>query len=87
MQRAVRICPGLVPEGSGIEALRVIRHQVGYRPCRNGGARVELEEIQDTDLGLLKVVHNYGVGGFGYQLSVGVANEVVGIVKSVVAAL
>ncbi|KAF2455407.1 hypothetical protein BDY21DRAFT_350757 [Lineolata rhizophorae] len=31
MERAIRICPQPVPYGSGTEALKVVRHQVGLR--------------------------------------------------------
>jgi hypothetical protein len=82
MSHAIEICPHLVPKGSGIEALQVIRHQVGLRPVREGGPRIERETIADDDLGDLNVVHSYGAGGFGYQCSYGMADLVVKIVKS-----
>lgn len=61
MQRAVAICPSLTG-GKGIEHLDVIRHGVGLRPVREGGARVELERISGV-----RVVHNYGAGGAGMR--------------------
>jgi D-amino-acid oxidase len=81
MRRAIQICPHLVPKGSGIEALQVVRHQVGLRPGREGGPRVEAETITDDELGKLHVVHSYGAAGFGYQCSYGMANLVVDLVK------
>ena len=60
MKRAVEWCPELVGEGKGVEGLDIIRHGVGLRPLRAGGARVEREVI-----GGVRVVHNYGAGGFG----------------------
>lgn len=51
-------CVALAPEltgGRGIEALDVVRHNVGLRPSRHGGPRLELE---DRGVGL--IVHNYG---------------------------
>lgn len=80
MERAIKICPQLVPEGAGIEALRVIRHQVGLRPVRQGGPRVESEVLQDEGSGNLRVVHCYGSGGFGFQASYGMANKAVKLV-------
>ena len=77
MHRAIQICPHLVPQGSGIEALQVIRHQVGLRPVREGGPRIEREIISDPDLGWLDVVHCYGAGGFGFQASYGMANSAI----------
>ena len=53
-------CLALAPEltdGKGIEGLDVVRHNVGLRPSRHGGPRLEAEQI--TDIGL--VVHNYGI--------------------------
>jgi D-amino-acid oxidase len=84
MKRAVRICPALVPEGAGIEALRVVRHQVGLRPVRIGGARVESQVLGDGEgEEKLRVVHCYGAGGFGYQSSYGMANRAVVLVEEV----
>src|SRR3954463_470966 len=79
MTRAIKVCPQLVPEGAGIEALRVIRHQVGLRPVRHGGPRVEGETLED-DGGKLRVVHCYGAASFGFQSSYGMANKTVALV-------
>ena len=76
MKRAIELCPQLVPEGKGIEALDVIRHGVGLRPMRTGGIRIEKEVI-----GGVPVVHNYGHGGYGYQTSFGCAQAVEKLVK------
>jgi D-amino-acid oxidase len=54
--RCVEICPELTG-GKGVEALDIVRHSVGLRPSRRGGARVEVER---TEYGLL--LHNYGNG-------------------------
>lgn len=56
----------------------VVSHNVGLRPCRVGGVRVELEEIDLGNVGgkgivpkgierkgKVGVVHAYGVGGAG----------------------
>ncbi|KAB5584976.1 hypothetical protein GE09DRAFT_1209614 [Coniochaeta sp. 2T2.1] len=80
MKRTIQICPHLVPEGAGIEALRVIRHQVGLRPVRAGGPRIELETLDEAGEGKLRVVHCYGAGGFGFQSSYGMANKAVALV-------
>jgi D-amino-acid oxidase len=71
MKRCVDLCPKLVPEGKGIEALSIIRHGVGLRPMRVGGPRVEKEVISAPDDKQVPVVHNYGHGGYGYQTSYG----------------
>lgn len=77
MKRAIDIAPGLT-EGRGAEDLDVIRHGVGLRPGREGGVRLEKEELND-----LWVVHNYGHAGWGYQGSYGCAEEVVRLVNSI----
>ena len=81
MQRSIEACPGLVPEGKGIEALSVIRHAVGLRPMRTGGIRVERESVTGPAGGKLLVVHNYGHGGYGFQTSFGVAYATEELVK------
>lgn len=78
MQRAIEVCPALVGEGKGVEALEVIRHGVGLRPLRNGGVRIEKEKINGV-----WVVHNYGHGGWGYQGSYGCSSLAVKLVDSV----
>lgn len=75
MQRAVRVCPGLVPPGASAEKLRVIRHQVGLRPVRDGGPRIEKQVYHHPEHGALRVVHCYGAGGFGFQSSYGMASK------------
>ena len=65
MKRAVDMCPTLT-NGKGIEHLSIIRHNVGLRPLRDGGVRLEKEKIKGV-----WVVHNYGHGGYGYQSSYG----------------
>ncbi|KAJ5654139.1 hypothetical protein N7490_001142 [Penicillium lividum] len=78
MKRAIDICPKLVKEGQGIEGLSIIRHGVGLRPLRDGGPRVEKDQVDGV-----KIVHNYGHGGFGYQASFGCAEDAVSLVKEV----
>jgi D-amino-acid oxidase len=75
MKRAVKAYPNLT-DGQGIERLDVVRHGVGLRPVREGGARVEKERIDG-----FWVVHNYGHGGAGYQSSYGCAEEAVNLVQ------
>jgi D-amino-acid oxidase len=78
MARAIAIAPNLVEKGKGIEGLDIIRHGVGLRPAREGGPRIEKENIDGVS-----VVHNYGHGGFGYQASFGCANTAIALVKEV----
>lgn len=78
MQRAVRLHPRLVGEGQGIEGLGIVGHKVGLRPVREGGPRVETDEVD----GII-VVHNYGHGGYGYQTSWGCAESAVSMIQEV----
>ncbi|KAK3069977.1 D-amino acid oxidase [Teratosphaeriaceae sp. CCFEE 6253] len=75
MKRCIELCPKLVPEGKGIEALSIIRHGVGLRPMRKGGPVVERDVVDGV-----AVVHNYGHGGYGYQTSYGAANAALKLV-------
>ncbi|KAF2225130.1 hypothetical protein BDZ85DRAFT_233569, partial [Elsinoe ampelina] len=79
-RRILEGAKGLAPElltgrDGGFE---VVSAQAGFRPGREGGARVEVERV-----GGFRVVHAYGVDGAGYQNSVGLAKEVEGLVQSV----
>ena len=75
MKRAVDMCPELTG-GKGIEHLSIIRQGVGLRPVRNGGTRLEKEELDGV-----WVVHNYGHGGFGYQASYGCSQVAVRLIE------
>ncbi|GAM40402.1 hypothetical protein TCE0_039r12729 [Talaromyces pinophilus] len=68
-------CCALVPQLGKPENLKIIKHGVGLRPSRKGGARVEREYI-DGKL----VIHNYGAGGTGFQASWGLAQEAVDLI-------
>lgn len=52
----------------------VVRANVGFRPARTGGSRVELESLPEQEL---KIVHAYGFGGMGYEVSVGAAQHAI----------
>ncbi|KAJ6102400.1 D-amino-acid oxidase [Penicillium sp. IBT 16267x] len=49
----------------------VVRDIVGRRPAREGGMRIEIEELGNGK----RVVHAYGAGGRGFELSRGVAED------------
>ena len=57
----------------------VLSYQVGHRPGRKGGPRVELEGKEKLEGTWL--VHSYGHSGAGYQNSVGSAEKVVRLVS------
>lgn len=53
------------PNLSDDQVLRVV---AGIRPCRRGGLRLEIDQIESKP-----VIHNYGHGGCGITLSMGTA--------------
>nr|CAD7201024.1 unnamed protein product [Timema douglasi] len=71
-ERAFRLIPGL-------KRAPVIAEWVGLRPHRSI-VRVETEIINTTS-GKLKVVHNYGHGGYGVMTAPGTAQHAVQLVK------
>ncbi|ODV91413.1 hypothetical protein CANCADRAFT_32066 [Tortispora caseinolytica NRRL Y-17796] len=79
--RAKQYLPELLNEQGEFE---IIRHVVGWRPGRVGGPRLEIESapLPGTNV---KVVHNYGAGGGGYQGSRGMAVTVAHIIENDIA--
>ncbi|KAM5350004.1 hypothetical protein ACJ41O_006509 [Fusarium nematophilum] len=63
-------------------ALKVFKDVIGRRPAREGGMRVETETKDDGD-GVKHVIHAYGAGGRGYEMSWGVASEVADLAREV----
>jgi D-amino-acid oxidase len=69
---------------------RILRDIVGRRPTRRGGPRIEAERItintekgeREKEKGLVVVIHAYGLGGRGFELSWGVAERVVSLLLS-----
>ncbi|KAJ4397282.1 hypothetical protein N0V93_001506 [Gnomoniopsis smithogilvyi] len=58
-------------------SVRVLKDVVGRRPTRHGGARLEKESVGQSR----SVVHAYGLGGRGYEMSWGVAETVSKLVE------
>lgn len=82
LKAAQPIIPQACSQKQDLESLKVIKDVVGRRPAREGGMRVETE-AKDTTWGVKHVIHAYGAGGRGYELSWGVADEVAELVKEV----
>lgn len=61
----------------------VLQHLVGFRPSREGGTRLEREDVRLGDAAGRRtpVVHNYGHGGAGWQSSWGCADDVVALLE------
>ncbi|KIW90440.1 uncharacterized protein Z519_09086 [Cladophialophora bantiana CBS 173.52] len=64
------------------EKFEVVQDNVGRRPWREGGYRIEIESVGPGRT----VVHGYGAGGRGYELSWGAAERILELVKKSVAA-
>ncbi|CDR40559.1 CYFA0S05e01838g1_1 [Cyberlindnera fabianii] len=74
VERAKVLYPEVFIDGK----LDIRNINVGFRPARKGGIRIEAEK-QGKDT----IVHAYGAGGMGYELSYGVAKKVAKLVDSV----
>jgi D-amino-acid oxidase len=74
LRRTKEWAPELLDKYGEFEVLSV---QVGLRPGRKGGARVELESLDGVT-----VCHAYGHAGAGYQNSIGSANKVVRLLEN-----
>lgn len=70
---AVRAWPDFVAD---VKDFEIIMENVGRRPYREGGLRIEREELGPGR----KVVHGYGAGARGYELSWGAADRVVDLI-------
>jgi len=78
LKNCVESFPDFVTDASKFE---VVKENVGRRPWREGGYRFEAEVIGSG----MTVVHGYGAGGRGFELSWGAAGEIVELVKTAVA--
>ncbi|SCU91005.1 LAME_0E10814g1_1 [Lachancea meyersii CBS 8951] len=77
----LEVCRYHVPE---LKSTTVYNSYAALRPGREGGVRIELSEYQlKGRSGSLKVIHNYGIGGAGYQSSYGSARQVCDLASQV----
>ncbi|ODV60384.1 FAD-dependent oxidoreductase [Ascoidea rubescens DSM 1968] len=56
--------------------IEIIRVNVGLRPFRKNGPRVEIDSVNP------KIIHNYGAGGAGYQSSYGMAGAAIELLEA-----
>lgn len=73
LDRCKPIAPELLNDDGEFEILQV---RVGLRPARHGGPRMELEHCQNRF-----ICHGYGHYSAGYEGSVGIAREILGLVE------
>jgi len=69
LENATKYFPEFVKD---VKDFDVVTDNVGRRPWREGGLRVETEQFRDGRM----VVHGYGAGGRGYELSWGAAEQI-----------
>jgi D-amino-acid oxidase len=76
----------LLPElfTGGMEVLAAF---AGLRPSREGGARVERENLQLDGSRNGVLVHNYGAGGTGFQAGLGMAQDAISSVQDILSTL
>ena len=74
LQNSVRYFPDFV---SRVEAFDIVKENVGRRPWREDGLRLETQHLP----GGRRIIHGYGAGGRGYELSWGVAEKLLQLVQ------
>ncbi|KAH8723211.1 hypothetical protein GQ44DRAFT_828411 [Phaeosphaeriaceae sp. PMI808] len=77
-QDIMKRCCELCSELGRPEDLQVISKNIGLRPSRKGGPRIEIEKERKWNV---PVVHCYGHSGAGYQASWGTAERVLELVQ------
>jgi D-amino-acid oxidase len=82
VSRTTTLLPELLTGG-----MEVLAAFAGLRPSREGGARVERENLQldGSRNGIL--VHNYGAGGTGFQAGLGMAQDAISSVQDILSTL
>ncbi|CUM66264.1 uncharacterized protein PRCAT00003925001 [Priceomyces carsonii] len=75
IKRAVKYMPELIDKNfdNNPPEIDIVRTNVGLRPFREGGVRIEIDPDNKW------LIHNYGIGGGGYQGSYGLAEKVVSL--------
>ncbi|EEP79650.1 predicted protein [Uncinocarpus reesii 1704] len=80
LEKAAKLYPAMLNAEGKFD---VIRDIVGRRPAREGGLRLEAETLPSSTSSKRTVVHAYGAGGRGYELSWGIAEEVLRMVTDI----
>ncbi|KKY25552.1 putative fad dependent oxidoreductase superfamily [Phaeomoniella chlamydospora] len=73
LRQAVQYFPDFV---SQYEDFDVVSDNVGRRPWREGGLRMEVEHLPSSER---RIIHGYGAGGRGYELSWGIGERLVAL--------
>ena len=89
LENAYKNCPDLT-HGQGVDKFKIVSINVGFRPGRKEGIRLEKEVRASAVSGKkVTIVHNYGHSSHGYQSSWGCSQRVVKLLnnKSLIAKL
>ncbi|KAG2228243.1 hypothetical protein INT45_011035 [Circinella minor] len=89
LENAYKSCPDLT-HGQGADKFKIVSINVGFRPGRKQGIRLEKEVRASAVSGKkVTIVHNYGHSSHGYQSSWGCSQRVVKLLneKSLIAKL
>ncbi|KAI7896483.1 uncharacterized protein EV154DRAFT_492449 [Mucor mucedo] len=81
LERCYKLCPEIT-HGKGVSAFDIVSINVGFRPGRTGGIRLEKETRRRSNGDKVKVCHNYGHSSHGYQSSWGSSAKLVELVKN-----
>lgn len=81
-QSIIPLCGARPRHHDGALDFQIIKDIVGRRPAREGGMRLEVEAKDGPHRQRRHVLHAYGAGGRGYEISWGVAGEVVELAKN-----
>lgn len=91
LKKNYELCPALAgPNGKSWRDIEIVSHNVGFRPSREGGCRLDLEDFElggnregmqlapksnITTPRKAAILHAYGIGPAGFQASLGYALE------------
>jgi D-amino-acid oxidase len=79
LDSAVKYFPDFV---NNVDEFQVVMDNVGRRPWRQGGMKMEIEHLGHThEQRDAKIVHGYGAGGRGYEISHGAAEMIADLVE------
>lgn len=93
LERCLALEPAISSNGQ-VDGITVLRHNVGLRPAREGGPRLEAEQVRlpvssalsttalrSSTSRVATVIHAYGIGPAGFQASWGMAEDVLGLAQ------
>ncbi|RIB16659.1 hypothetical protein C2G38_1969910 [Gigaspora rosea] len=83
IQRCRELCPELT-SSKGAHALKILSYEVGLRPSRIDGIRLEIEEKKNSKGKDIIICHNYGHHSYGYSSSWGSCLEAFELIEAAI---